>query len=132
MNDLPLVICNIIQKYKEAFELIDARPEPQHFVNTILADERSIIKKICALNFATILRARDILDASVDLIEFFMEAEKNWNKRHEIWDLVPTESPPSCKNNLGYLVYQWLCLEGPEATVDGLLAASLLDKFAMW
>ena len=132
MDDLPLAICKIINQYKEAFELIDDQPEPEHFISRIFAEERNIIVKICALNFATILRARDILDASADLVQYYMEAEKNWNKRHEIWDIVPVENPPSCRNNLGYLVYQWLSLEGPEATVDGMLAANLLDRIALW
>ena len=81
METLPLDVCNIIQQYKLDFELFEEQPNPVHYVSTFLAEERKIITQICALSFgnlATILRARDILDASVDLIDFYREAEKNW------------------------------------------------------
>ena len=135
MDELPLEVCKIIQQYKEDMELLTETPQAQHYICEILAEERNIIAKICALSFghyATVLRAKDILEASVDLIEFYRESENNWNKRHAIWGLSPTENPPACCSHIGYLVYQWLCLEGERATVDGLIASCLLDKIALW
>ena len=135
MDQLPLDICNIIQQYKKDMELLTETPQHKNYISTILAEERNIIAKICALSFghfATILRARDILEASVDLIEFYRESEFNWNQRHQIWGMQPTENPPACCAHIGYLVYQWLCLEGEQATVDGMVASCLLEKFALW
>ena len=135
MEKLPFDVCKIILKYKEDMELLTETPQAQHYISTILAEERSIIAKICALSFghyATILRAKDILETSVDLIDFYRESETNWNKRHAIWGLTPTESPPTCNQHVGYLVYQWLCLQGENATIDGMVASCLLDRFALW
>ena len=134
MDKLPIDVCRIIQQYKEDFELLEQTPQVQHYICGILA-ERNIIAKICALSFghyATILRAKDILEASTDLIEFYRESENNWNRRHAIWGIMPTENPPTCCSHIGYLVYQWLSIEGERATVDGLIASCLLDKIALW
>ena len=90
MDELPLEVCKIIQQYKKDMELLTETPQAQHYICEILAEERNIIAKICALSFghyATVLRAKDILEASVDLIEFYRESENNWNKRHAIWGL---------------------------------------------
>ena len=135
MEKLPLDVCKIILQYKHDMELLTEPPQAQHYISTILAEERNIIAKICALSFghyATILRAKDILEASTDLIEFYRESENNWNMRHQIWGLTPTENPPTCSEHIGYLVYQWLCNQGSNATVDGMVASSLLNKIALW
>jgi hypothetical protein len=135
METLPLDVCNIIQQYKLDFELFEEQPNPVHYVSTFLAEERKIITQICALSFgnlATILRARDILDASVDLIDFYREAEKNWEQRNAVWGMVALRNPPCCSNNIGYLVYKWLCLEGDNAGMDGFVATCLLNKFSFW
>ena len=129
MDVLPLDICNIIQQYKLDMELLTETPQHKNYVCTILAEERNIIAKICALSFGQYLRAQDILEASMDLIEFYRESEMNWNQRHHIWGMQPSENPPVCCTHIGYLVYQWLCLEG---AVDGMVASCLLDKFALW
>ena len=74
MDKLPIDVCKIIQQYKEDFELLEQTPQVQHYICGILAEERNIIAKICALSFghyATILRAKDILEASTDPIEFY-------------------------------------------------------------
>ena len=74
MLALPLDICKIIEQYKVSMELLEDRPKPQHYVSKYLAEERQILTQICALSFgnlSTILRARDILEASVDLIDFY-------------------------------------------------------------
>ena len=134
MDKLPIDVCRIIQQYKEDFELLEQTPQVQHYICGIHA-ERNIIAKICALSFghyATILRAKDILEASTDLIDFYRESENNWNRRHAIWGIMPTENPPTCCSHIGYLVYQWLSLEGERATVDGLIASCLLDKIDLW
>ena len=135
MEKLPLDVCKIILQYKHDMELLTETPQAQHYISTILAEERNIIAKICALSFghyATILRAKDILEASTDLIEFYRESENNWNMRHQIWGITPTENPPTCSEHIGYLVYQWLCIQGSNATVDGMVASSLLNKIALW
>ena len=135
MDDLPLDVCKIIRQYQEDMELLTDTPQVQHYICGILAEERNIIAKICALSFgqySTILRAKDILEASTDLIEFYRESEKNWNRRHAVWGLRPTESPPTCNEHIGYLVYQWLCIEGERATVDGMIASCLLDRISLW
>ena len=135
MEKLPLDVCKIILQYKHDMDLLTETPQAQHYISTILAEERSIIVKICALSFghyATILRAKDILEASVDLIDFYRESERNWNRRHQIWGITPTENPPMCDEHIGYLVYQGLCIQGENATVDGMVASSLLNKIALW
>ena len=135
MEALPLDICQIINKYKVSMELLEARPKPQHYISTFLAEERSIITQICALSYgslATILRARDILEASVDLIEFYRSSERNWNAQHEVWGITPFENPPTCREHIGYLVYQWLCMQGENASLDGIAASCLLGKFCFW
>ena len=126
---LPLEICNLIKQYKLDMELLTETPQHQNYISTILAEERNIIAKICALSYGQYLRAKDILEASMDLIEFYRESEINWNQRHQIWGIQPTENPPTCCKHIGYLVYQWLCLE---SEVDGMVVSCLLDKFALW
>ena len=135
MEALPLDICKIIDQYKVSMELLEARPQPQHYVSKFLAEERQIITQICALSFgnlAAILRARDVLEASVDLIDFYHEAEENWNAQHDVWGLTPVDNPPACREHIGYLVYQWLCLQGDNASLDGIAASCLLGKFCFW
>ena len=135
MDELPLDVCRIIDQYKLDMELLTATPNMQRYISTVLAEERNIIGKICALSYGslpTILRAKDILEASVDLIDFYRDAETNWNKRHDVWGLTPIQNPPSCSNNIGYLVYQWLCLEGQQANMDCLVATGFLNKYTLW
>ena len=135
MEALPLDICKIIDQYKISMELLESRPQPHHYISKFLAEERHIITQICALSFgdmSTILRARDILEASVDLIDFYHETEQNWNAQHEVWGLTPYKNPPGLREHIGYLVYQWLCLQGENASLDGITASCLLGKFCFW
>ena len=135
MEALPLDICKIIDQYKVSMELLEARPKQHHYVCKFLAEERDMITQICALSFgnlATILRARDILEASVDLIDFYRESESNWNAQHDVWGLMACDSPPACREQIGYLVYQWSCLQGENASLDGIAASCLLGKFVFW
>ena len=135
MDTLPLDVSNIIQQYKRDFELLEEQPNPEHYISSFPSYERKIITQICALSFgnlATILQARDILEASVDLIDFYREAETNWNQRNAVWGIVALHHPPCCQNHIGYLVYKWLCLEGENAGMDGFVATCLLNKFCFW
>ena len=135
MDCLPTDVSNIIYKFKRDMELLEGSPQPQHFISTFLEEERRIITMICALSFgqiSTILRAREIIEASVDLIEFYRASEVNWNERHAVWGITPYETPPVCSNHIGYLVYQWLCLQEENVSLDGIAASCLLGKFCFW
>ena len=81
MDDLPLDVCKIIHQYKRDMELFVQQPEAKYYISPFLEDERQIIKNICALRLGTLptlLRVRDILEASVDLIDFYRERERIW------------------------------------------------------
>ena len=135
MDDLPLDVCKIIHQYKRDMELFVQQPEAKYYISPFLEDERQIIKNICALSLGTLptlLRVRDILEASVDLIDFYRESERIWAARHKVWGLTPYAHPPSCGDHLGYVVYQWLSLQGSNGGLEGMVANCMLHKFCFW
>ena len=132
MDALPTVIVKLIMSFKRDMDLLEDEPKPQYYVSPFLTDERKLITKITALCYGeipTIMRARELLSACTDLGDFYRHSDANWYARHAIWGLTPIHPPPSCRNNLGYLVYQWLSLEGDQAEIDSLTAGLLFGRY---
>lgn len=135
MDSLPFDVVKIIDQYKLDMEMLMQRPDPSHYMCSFRAEERQILTQICTLSFghlATVLRVRDILEASVDLIDFYRESERIWNCRHQIWGLTPYNTPPGCSDHLGYMVYKWLCLQSDRDGMDGVIASCIVNQFCFW
>ena len=118
--------------YKRDMDLLIAEPKPQFYVSQFLTDERNLITKITALCYGeipTIVRVREMLDACTDLKDFYQHSDDNWCARHAVWGLTPIHPPPACQNNLGYVMYQWLALEGDRAEINALTASVLFGRY---